>query len=320
VTRGSGGRQLEWVVVGCVLALLLAVPIVMSVTSDGPDQTTGTGAGAEGSAGGEPGSVRLAAPVPDGDDEPEPTPTGQARAAVLAAESAAAPNMELAVAVYDRATRESAVGDRGTEPFYTASLAKVVVAIDMLDRRRLAGLTITDEDFGLLRRALGPSDDSAMNALWTKFDGQGAAARVSQRLRLSGTSAPREFGQWGEMSVPAIDFVRIWRYVLEEMPSADRDLMISAMDAAPDIARDGFNQAFGLLSPAVRGPGGPGAVAKQGWMCCFSGKTYLHTSGAIGADDRYLVVLLTREPKGPGWDSARQGLDGIANAAVRALE
>jgi hypothetical protein len=321
VTRGSGGRQLEWVVVGCVLALLLAVPIVISVTSDESGRTTVTGAGAEGSAGDDPGSVRLAAPVPDGDDgpQPQPSPTGQARAAVLAAEAAAAPNMELAVAVYDRATRESAVGDRGTEPFYTASLAKIVVAIDMLDRRRSAGLTITDEDVALLRRALGPSDDSAMNALWTKFDGQGAAARVSQRLKLTGTSAPREFGQWGEMSVPAIDFVRIWRYVLEEMPSADRDLMISAMDAAPDIARDGFNQAFGLLSPAVRGPGGPGAVAKQGWMCCFSGETYLHSSGAVGADDRYLVVLLTREPKGPGWEAARRGLDDVADAAVRAL-
>lgn len=322
MTRGSGGHRWEWVVVGCVLALLFAVPVVLSVTSDGPAQATVTGAGAEGSVGSDAGdqdAVRLAAPVPD-DDPPQPAPTGQARAAVLAAEAAAESNMELAVAVYDRATRESAVGDRGTEPFYTASLAKVVVAVDMLDRRRLTGLTITDEDIGLLRRALGPSDDSAMNALWTKFDGQGAAARVSQRLQLTGTSAPREFGQWGEMSVPAIDFVRIWRYVLEEMPSADRDLMISAMDAAPDKARDGFDQAFGLLSPDVRGPGGPGAVAKQGWMCCFSGKTYLHSAGAVGAGDRYLVVLLTREPRGPGWNAARQTLDQVASAAVRALE
>ena len=61
-----------------------------------------------------------------------------------AAEAAAAPSTELAVAVYDRVTRESAVGDRGTEPFMTASLAKVVVAVDMLDRRRLDGLTITE--------------------------------------------------------------------------------------------------------------------------------------------------------------------------------
>ena len=123
------------------------------------------------------------------------------------------------------------------------------------------------------------------------------------------------------MSVPAVDFVRIWRYVLDELPAADRDLMISAMDAAPATARDGFNQAFGLLSPAVRGPDGPGAVAKQGWMCCFSGKTYLHSSGAVGAG---------RPVPGGAADqgAARAGLGrgagrawtGIATAAVRALD
>lgn len=297
-----------------MLTLLFAVPVIMSLASRSPVQATLTGAGAEGSA--DPDSVRLAAPVPESETAPTPT-TGHARAAVLAAEAAAAPGTQLGVAVYDRVTRESAVGDRGTEPFMTASLAKVVLAVDMLDRRRLDGLTITDGDISLLRRALGPSDDSAMNALWTKFDGQGAAGRVRERLQLSGTSGPREFGQWGEMSVPAVDFVRIWRYVLDELPSADRELMISAMDAAPATARDGFNQAFGLLSPAVRGPAG--AVAKQGWMCCFSGMRYLHSSGAVGADARYLVVLLTREPRGPGWDASRQGLDRVAAAAVQAL-
>jgi hypothetical protein len=325
VTRGGGGRRFEWVIVGCVLALLFAVPVVMSINSRSSISATLTGAGSEGSA--DPGTAAPAGdtgqPDPAAQQAPaaQPAPsTGHARAAVVAAEAAAAPSTELAVAVYDRVTRESAVGDRGTEPFMTASLAKVVVAVDILDRRRMDGLVITQSDISLLRRALSLSDDSAMNALWTKFDGQGAAGRVRGRLGLTGTSAPKAFGQWGEMNVPAVDFVRIWRYVLDEMPAADRDLMISAMDSAPATARDGFNQAFGLLSPAVRGPNGPGAVAKQGWMCCFSGKTYLHSSGAVGAGDRYLVILLTREPRGPGWDAARAGLDRIASAAVRALD
>ena len=54
-------------------------------------------------------------------------------------------------------------------------------------------------------------------------------------------------------------------------------------------------------------------------MCCFSGQTYLHSSGALGEDDRFLVVLLTREPRGPGWDESREELDEIATAAVQAL-
>jgi hypothetical protein len=158
-----------------------------------------------------------------------------------------------------------------------------------------------------------------MNALWSRFDGEGAAARVRARLHLATAKAPSDPSQWGEMSVSAIDFVRIWQYVLDELPAADRNLLMSAMDAAPDKAKDGFNQAFGLLSPAVNGPDGPGAVAKQGWMCCFSGQYYLHSSGTVGADNRYLMVLLTREPRGPGWDAARKGLNEIASMAVRAL-
>jgi hypothetical protein len=273
-----------------------------------------------------------AAPAPQAEvasaptTQPSPTaevPTlqrGLAQAAVDAAQAAAGPGIELAVAVLDRGTGEIAVGARGNEPYYTASLSKVVVAVDVLDRRRLEGLTVTDDDVALFRRALGASDDSAMSALWERFDGAGAAGRVAQRLGLSATSAPSRVGQWGEMQVPAADTVRIWGYILDSLPAADRDLLISAMDAAPPIAKDGFDQAFGLLSPAVRGPDGPGAVAKQGWMCCFSGKYYLHSAGAVGADRRFVVALLTREPRTRGWATARTEVTGIATAAIAALD
>jgi hypothetical protein len=91
------------------------------------------------------------------------------------------------------------------------------------------------------------------------------------------------------------------------------------MDAAPPTAADGFPQTFGLLAPAVDGPGGPGAVAKQGWMCCFSGKYYMHSTGTVGPDHRFIVALLTRLPRAPGWEAARQELTRIATAAVQAV-
>ena len=125
----------------------------------------------------------------------------------------------------------------------------------MLDRRRTEGLQVTDADLQLFARALGPSDDSAMNALWEKFDGAGAPARVSDRLGLEGTAAPRRTGQWGEVEVTAADYAALWKYVLDDMPADDRDLLISDMAAAPSTAKDGFDQAFGLLSPEMRGDG-----------------------------------------------------------------
>ncbi|WP_219414879.1 serine hydrolase [Pseudonocardia nigra] len=308
----------------CALALLLAVPIIA---------TSGDGSGAVLSrfvadrvpveplapAAAASGPRLLEAPGPAVPPAPPEPLTGLAAAAVQAAESAAAPATELAVAVHDRATGETAVGSRGTEPYYTASLSKVVVIVDMLDRRHLEGLAVSDADLDLVRRALGPSDDSAMNMLWTRFDGAGAAGRLSSRLGLEGTSAPRDPSQWGEMSVPAADTVRIWQHILDEMPDTDRELLISAMAAAPTVAGDGFDQAYGLLAPAVAGPEGPGAVAKQGWMCCFSGQYYLHSTGAVGAEQRFVVALLTRVPRGPGWEAARQELNAIATATVQAL-
>ena len=88
------------------------------------------------------------------------------------------------------------------------------------------------------------------------------------------------------------------------------------MAAAPSTAKDGFDQAFGLLSPDIRGDGS-GAVAKQGWMCCFSGQYYLHSAGAVGPEKRFLVVLLTRQPRTKGWPAARTEHDRDRDAGGR---
>lgn len=250
------------------------------------------------------------APQTDGAD------ADQMAAAVSAAEGAAA-GADPAVAILDRRGGAIVVGARGNAPVYTASLAKLVVAVDILDRRRLNGLAVGQSDIALLRRALGPSDDDAMNALWTRFDGQGAPARVSRRVGLAATRAPGRVGQWGEMTVSAADMVHLWQYVLDDMPGADRDLLVSAMDAAPSRAADGFDQGYGLLAPDVRG--GHATVAKQGWMCCFSSHYYLHSSGAAGEGRRYLVVVLTRPARGPGWDAARRNVTAAVAAALREL-
>ncbi len=102
---------------------------------------------------------------------------GLAQAAVNAAEQRASSATQLGVAVLDRTTGELAAGGRGHERFYTASLAKLIVIVDVLDRRRTEGLQVTDADRKLFARALGPSDDSAMSALWEKFRrGRGAGA------------------------------------------------------------------------------------------------------------------------------------------------
>jgi len=303
-------RATPWSAAGTAVLLLAAAPLLVTDSAPrpvGPPQALA--------------SAGVVLPPASAETTPAPPPLqrGLAQAAVTAAEAKAAESTELAVAVFDRGTGELAVGARGNEPFYTASLSKLIVIVDVLDRRRLEGLAVTDDDLALFRRALALSDDSAMNVLWERFDGNGAPARVSARLGLGATSAPRRTGQWGEVEVSAADYARIWRYVLDEMPEADRDLLITDTEGAPPIAKDGFDQGFGLLSPEVRRPAD--AVAKQGWMCCYSGRYYLHSAGAVGTERRFVLVLLTREPRtGAGWAAARTEVTGIATQAVAALE
>ena len=312
MTTRRGWRATLRPALGTLLVLAAAVPLL--VTDSGPLAQAVANASAA-----PPTEV---VPVPD--DAPIPTPEpppvrrGLAQAAVNAAQERASSTTELGVAVFDRSTGELAVGDRGHEQFYTASLSKLIVIVDVLDRRRTAGLQVTDDDLKLIARALGPSDDSAMSALWEKFDGAGAPARVSAKLGLEGTTAPRRFGQWGEVEVTPADYATLWKYVLDDMPDDDRALLISDMKAAPSTAKDGFDQAFGLLAPEIRGDGS-GAVAKQAWMCCFSGEYYLHTAGAVEPAERFVVVMLTRQPRTNGWPSARAEQTGIATKAVAAL-
>lgn len=291
-----GGWRAPLIVIGCAVIALLAVPLL---AESGPPPMRGLFE--EATAG-------------------PPARTGMAAAAVTAAEAVAGAGTELGVAVFDRATGEMAVGGRGAEPFYTASLAKVVVAVDVLDRRRLDGLPVDDDAVDLIRRALGPSDDDAMNALWSRFDGPGAAERVAQRAHLEHTTAPDDPSQWGEMAMAAVDMVRVWHYVLDEVPASERELLVSAMDGSPAIAADGFDQMYGLEAVSPEGAGRPGVVAKQGWMCCFGRVVYLHSAGLVGSDNRFVVALLSRMPRDPGWDVARGELSTIADAAVHALQ
>lgn len=55
-------------------------------------------------------------------------------------------------------------------------------------------------------------------------------------------------------------------------------------------------------------------------MCCFGPDVYLHSAGLVGSDNRFIVALLSRMPREPGWDVARKELSAIADAAVHALQ
>ncbi|HEX7302723.1 serine hydrolase [Lentzea sp.] len=206
---------------------------------------------------------------------------------------------DVGIAVLDLESGQ-VVSEQGDKPFYSASLSKLILAVDALQQQ----LSADDQD--LVHRALSVSDDNAMDVLWTRFDGMGAIGRVAAEAGLTGTHAPQDPSQWGEVVVTADDMVRLYHYILG---SPVRDAVVADLSSAQATAADGFDQAFGLL-------GVTGAYAKQGWMYYLPSEVYLHSAGVL--DNRYAVAVLTTNPSGD-WATARQSINAVTQAVLGKL-
>ncbi|MCD2193040.1 class A beta-lactamase-related serine hydrolase [Actinomycetospora endophytica] len=249
-----------------------------------------------------PAPVVPTAPAPAAPVVPAPV-----QAAVEAADATVTrAGAVVGIALLDRTTGTLATNDEAAEPMNAASLAKVLTAVDVLSG---GSSSATDDDRALLRAALGPSDDPAMNTLWSRHGGAAGIARVVDRLSLTDTALPGEPSQWGEVQLSARDTTTVLRFVLEGLAPTDAELLRSTMSDAPARAADGFDQAYGLLDPDRRS-----AAAKQGWLCCLDSSIDLHTAGFLDGDGRYVLAILSNQPF--GYAAARTVLDD-ATGAIR---
>lgn len=254
---------------------------------------------------------------------PPTAPDPIAEAVVQADQIAAGyPSMALGIAVIDLHTGELVEGTLGTQPFYAASLTKLLLAVDIMTRRETSDLPIPDADELLLTQALGPSDDEAMNALWVTYDGPSAVERVAQTLGLHETMLAPDSSQWGEVTVSARDMATVLKYMMSELSPSDRAFLVDSMQAAPGSAADGFDQAFGLLSPLLRAgheTEATGPIAKQGWMELIGGVLSLNSVGVVGGNSGYAVALLSSQAVAGDWDWARQQLTTVSDSLTASL-
>lgn len=235
-------------------------------------------------------------------------PTGAPAAATAAVDQqAAAQRNPLGVAVLDRATGEVAYGRAGQEPMYSASLSKIIVAVEVLERHR-----VTPQARFAMRRALGPSDDEAMNALWDRYGGASLITAAAKRMKLQQTRPPESPGRWGDTVTSARDIVAVYQHLLAQMPPADRDFVLDALHAAPSRAADGVNQKFGLMALDAQ-------AVKSGWMCCQHGKVWVHSAGVVDPGRRYVVALLSAQPSSVGYGKAVEDITEVSRTALTRL-
>jgi hypothetical protein len=253
--------------------------------------------------------------------------------------------MAVGYVVFDRRTGRVAVAYNARHRFRTASVVKILIALDYL-RSRGAGAQIPAGDLALLRSMLRSSDDDAATALWKRAGRTGVIRRMTAMLKLTDTVPPPASmpGFWGYTGISAADVVRVYRYLLDPAHRRYGDFILGNLRRAAQCAADGFDQYFGIPRAIPR----PWAI-KQGWSGygsvppepCVRTRTngyhpaasavsaagpavdlnrpVLHTTGTVGAGDRRILVVLSLQPSGASWRTSTARLTAFTKAVYRAV-
>lgn len=211
------------------------------------------------------------------------------------------PNTVLGAVVYDRVTGRALLSLNADRQFRSASLVKLMIAIDALNRGA------DDGEREQIARMLSLSDDDIASALWVK-GGPGIIRRVVSLIGLQHTEAPEVAGKWGEVKLTANDMVLVYQYIMDKLPAADHTLIVDALAQAPQYAADGSDQYFGI-------PDGLNTqwAIKQGWGN-NTRTMVLHSTALVGTNFRYVVILLTEHPLGSGWSTCKKSVTAAARA------
>jgi hypothetical protein len=294
-----------------------------------------------------PRSGVSSAPAPDTTGTPTATTTGHTvRPAPPVRRPRVPAGMTVGYAVYDRTARRVTVQYNARHRFRSASVVKILIALDYLTRRRAgtAGTAIPAGDRALLRSMLRSSDDDAATTLWTRGGRVRIIDRMTAALKLADTRPPPagKPGFWGYTAISAADMVRIYRYLLDPAHRRVGDFIMGHLRRATRCGADGFDQSFGIPSALTR----PWAV-KQGWSGygsvpprpCVRASTnalgpaaaaraaapgidlvrpVLHTTGTAGPADRMIVVVLSLHPPGSSWRASTTRLTAFTKAVYRA--
>ncbi|MBU3064377.1 gag protein [Nocardia sp. NEAU-G5] len=224
----------------------------------------------------------------------------------------ASPGTQVGIDVVDTGTGATVAELNSGGQFYTASVVKLLIALDELNSQ---GWQADPATASQLDQMLSTSDDGIADALWDTDGGGAIVSRMAGLLGLTGTQPPSDPDQWGETLTTAQDVVAIYRYLDTAVPAPARDVIMNGLQGAQQTAADGTDQYFGIPD----GLSGTDWAIKQGWMSLDSGTT-LDTTGLVGAGPgkpmHYAVVVLSSQPASVSWSNGGAAL----TAGVRVLQ
>ncbi|WP_237696532.1 hypothetical protein [Streptomyces muensis] len=243
-------------------------------------------------------------------------------------------------AVFDRQTGAFTEQLDTSARFRSASVVKLLLTLDFLWNRG-PDYTVPAADRALLEPMLRSSYDDAADHYWVENGKAAIITRMAGRLGLKDTAPPPTGyeGYWGYTSLSARDTVTIYRYLLDSAPAPVRDFVMGNLRQSTRCASDGFDQHFGIAGAF----GKPWAV-KQGWSgsyeegTCGTGtgastrtaskaeapapaaadvdltRPALHSTGTVGAGDRFIVAVFTLHPVGTSYGKAYTDLGRLTRS------
>jgi hypothetical protein len=141
-----------------------------------------------------------------------------------AAQAAAPSAATIGYAVFDRTTNAFTTQSNATMRFRSASVVKLLIALDYLWDRG----TPSSADRPAMDAMLRSSDDTAAGNFWDRDGSTSIVDRMVTRLGLQNTAPPpaAHGGFWGYTALSPADTVRIYRYILDTAPATTREYIM----------------------------------------------------------------------------------------------
>ncbi len=210
-----------------------------------------------------------------------------------ATDEAAASGATLSVAILDRATHQLISNGNG-QIVGTASVAKLFIADDLLLHESQGKTALSADDRQALDIMLQSSDDGAAEKFWDQNGGTSIITEVATRYGLTSTTPPSD-GRWWNTISSVTDLIRYYEMLLDGsggLPAEQAKIIVNDLAQSTPNGIDGYPQRFGIPEGLYADP----VAVKQGWMCCI-GSDWMHLStGVIGADRRYIMVVQSLQP------------------------
>ena len=173
-------------------------------------------------------------------------------------------------------------------------MAKLFIADDLLLQESQGKTTLSPDDRQALDVMLQSSDDGAAEKFWGQGGGDAiiTPGREPVRAVVDHAAQRRALVEHDELADRPDPLLRHAARRRGRAAAERAKIIVNDLAQSTPNGIDGYPQRFGIPDGLYAEP----VAVKQGWMCCI-GADWMHLStGVIGADRRYIMVVESLQP------------------------